>query len=81
MIGVREDWVVRVSILVYILPLFGLLAMSVMVQLLGGSEPLIILAGLFGLVLGWLIVRWFGQRAVSDPGSQPVVLRAFVSSS
>lgn len=80
-IGMREDWVVRASVLVYILPLLSLLAMSLTVQMLGGSEPLTILAGLLGLVLGWLVVCWFGQRAIGDPGSQPVVLRAIVSTS
>lgn len=78
-IGVREDLLVRSSLLVYLLPLFGLLAVALLFDSLGFGEPLVILGGLFGLLMTWLLVRWRVSRVADDPSLQPVVLRALLA--
>ena len=78
-IGVREDLLVRGSLLLYLLPLAGLFTMALLVQALGASEPGIIVAGLSGLALGWALVRWRSRQTVDDPDSQPVVLRVLLA--
>lgn len=75
-IGVREELLVRSSLLVYLLPLLGLLAAAVAADSLGFSEPWVIFSGLCGLFLSWLLVRWRACRVADDPLLQPVVLRA-----
>ncbi|RRV36739.1 transcriptional regulator [Pseudomonas sp. o96-267] len=79
-IGVREDLLVRSSLLVYLLPLLGLFAAALLADGLGLSEPLVILAGLSGLLASWLLVRWRAARVAENPLLQPVVLRALLVS-
>jgi len=75
-IGVREDLLVRGSLLVYLLPLVGLFAAAMLAEHFALREPLVILAGLFGFASAWLWVRWRSVRTADDPALQPVVLRA-----
>jgi sigma-E factor negative regulatory protein RseC len=79
-IGVREDLLVRGALLVYLLPLVCLFAGALLAQALGLIEPLVILLGLVGLFVGWLVVRWRSRQTVADPALQPVVLRAMLVS-
>ncbi|MCW1936407.1 MULTISPECIES: SoxR reducing system RseC family protein [Pseudomonas] len=79
-IGVREDLLVRSSLLVYLLPLLGLFAAALLADGLGLSEPLVIFAGLSGLLASWLLVRWRAARVAENPLLQPVVLRALLVS-
>lgn len=79
-IGVREDLLVRSSLLVYLFPLLGLLVAALVAESLGLAEPLIILAGLAGLFGTWLLVRWRASLYADDPELQPVVLRALLAS-
>lgn len=78
-IGVREDLLVRSSLLVYLLPLLGLFAAALLADGLGLSEPLVILAGLIGLFSSWLLVRWRAARVAENPCLQPVVLRTLLA--
>lgn len=78
-IGVREDLLVRSSLLVYLLPLLGLFAAALLANGLGLSEPLVILAGLSGLFASWLMVRWRAARVAENPLLQPVVLRTLLA--
>jgi sigma-E factor negative regulatory protein RseC len=77
-IGVREDLLVRSSLLVYLLPLLGLFAAALLADGLGLSEPLVILCGLLGLSATWLMVRWRAARVAENPFLQPVVLRTLL---
>jgi sigma-E factor negative regulatory protein RseC len=79
-IGVREDLLVRSSLLVYLLPLLGLFAAALLADGLGLSEPLVILAGLIGLAASWLMVRWRAARVAENPLLHPVVLRTLLVS-
>ena len=78
-IGVREDLLVRSSLLVYLLPLLGLLGAALLADGLGLSEPWVILGALAGLFATWLLVRWRASRVADDPALQPVVLRALLA--
>lgn len=75
-IGIREDLLVRSSLLVYLLPLLGLFAGAMLAQWLALAESFVILGGLGGLFILWWLVRWHTRRVVDDPLLQPVVLRA-----
>ena len=78
-IGIREDVLLRTAVLVYLLPLLGLLAGALLASSLGLTEGLIILASMFSLLLVWLAVRWHCRRTQHDPARQPVVLRAMLA--
>lgn len=77
-IGVREDLLVRSSILVYLLPLLGLFAAALLAEGLMLPESLVIVDGLSGLLLSWLLVRWRAARVAENPALQPVVLRTLL---
>lgn len=77
-IGVREELLLRGAFLVYLLPLVCLFIAALFAQWLGLSEPLVILSGLAGLALAWLVVRWRSRRTADDPALQPVVVRALL---
>lgn len=77
-IGVREDLLVRSSLLVYLLPLMGLFAAALLADGLGLPEPLVILSGLSGLFASWLMVRWRAAQVAENPLLQPVVLRTLL---
>jgi sigma-E factor negative regulatory protein RseC len=77
-IGLREDALVRGSLLAYGLPLLGLFAGALAAEYLAVGEPLTILAGFTGFFAAGLWVRWHSQRHLRDPALQPVVLRALL---
>jgi len=74
-IGVEEGALLRATLLAYLLPLvlFVVGAFAVR-QWLHGGDGAAALGALAGLVLGWGVVRWMGQRAGQQRG-QPVILR------
>ncbi|UVE18778.1 SoxR reducing system RseC family protein [Pseudomonas sp. LS44] len=80
-IGVREDHLLRASLLVYLLPLLIFFAFAMFAQWLAFSEPLIIVCGLGGLALAGIVVRWYSRYKAHDPALQPVVLRAMLAGS
>ena len=74
-IGVPEDVVVIGSMIAYLLPLISLVAFSVTGQLLWEAEGYTILSGIFGLALGFGIVRWHFLVRRDDARFQPSVVR------
>ncbi|WP_277051601.1 SoxR reducing system RseC family protein [Zestomonas thermotolerans] len=78
-IGVREELLLRASLLVYLRPLLAFFAFALMAYCLSLSEPLIILSGLGGFALALITVRMRSRRMANDPASQPVVLRALLT--
>jgi sigma-E factor negative regulatory protein RseC len=77
-IGVREDLLVRGSVLVYLIPLLGLFAAALLAQWLTLGEPLVIVCAFLGFIASCFGVRWHGARHAGDPALQPVVLRALL---
>ncbi|MFP6848698.1 MAG: SoxR reducing system RseC family protein [Pseudomonas sp.] len=78
-IGVREELLVRGSLLVYLLPLLGLFAGAIAAEQLALSEPWVILSALSGFVVACAGVRWRSRQTATDPFLQPVVLRALLA--
>ena len=77
-IGLREDALVRGSLLVYGLPLLGLFTGAYAAEYLAVGEPLTIAAGFIGFCIAGLGVRGHSRRHRRDPTLQPVVLRALL---
>ncbi|WP_339524939.1 SoxR reducing system RseC family protein [Pseudomonas sp. EA_35y_Pfl2_R111] len=77
-IGVREDLLVRGSLLVYLLPLLGLFAAAVLAEQMGLGEPWVILSALLGFLFACCAVRWRSRLRAGDPALQPVVLRTLL---
>ncbi|MFS2126450.1 SoxR reducing system RseC family protein [Pseudomonas sp. Pseusp97] len=78
LLGMDEDFLLKSALLFYLSPLIGLFALALLAARLDLGEPLIIVAGLAGFLLAWLLVRRFARRHADDPAMQPVVLRALV---
>lgn len=76
MVGLPEDGLQRASLLLYGVPLLGLLLGATTGQSWGGSELHAILGGLLGASLGLWFVRWRSTRA---DGLQPVMVRRLPS--
>jgi sigma-E factor negative regulatory protein RseC len=77
MVGITESALVRGSLAIYTVPLISMLALAILTGALWPSagEPLVILGGLGGLVLGMVWIRYFSRRVSLDPRYQPVILR------
>lgn len=75
-VGIRESVLLQGAVLVYLFPLIMLFIFAIVASLLSATEPLVMLAGLGGFLVAWLVVRKRSQQASIDPALQPVVLRA-----
>jgi sigma-E factor negative regulatory protein RseC len=75
-VGIREGVLLRGALLVYLFPLIALLVSAVVAAELSAAEPYVILVGLAGFLVSWLIVRKRSQLTSTNPELQPVVLRA-----
>lgn len=78
-IGVREEFFVRGSLLVYLLPLLGIFTCGLLAQEAGLGESLVILAGGLGFALAFSMVRWLSRRTGDHPAMQPIVLHALLN--
>lgn len=72
LIGLPESGLQRASLLLYGVPLLGLLGGALAGQHWGGSELQSILGGLLGASIGLWFVRW---RSARGAGLQPVMMR------
>lgn len=79
-IGLPENAVVTASLLMYLFPLCGLFLAALAADAVGLAEAWVILAALFGLVLGFVGVRWYAWRQRANPDLQPRVLRLLPNS-
>jgi len=75
-VGIREDFLLRSTLAVYLLPLLGLFISAIVTQWFGFGEPLVIFAAFLGFASVWVVVRSASRRQMRDPALQPVVLRA-----
>ncbi|WP_236171916.1 SoxR reducing system RseC family protein [Pseudomonas pseudonitroreducens] len=78
LLGMDEELLLKSALLFYLSPLIGLFALALLAARFDLGEPLIIVAGLAGFLLTWLLVRHYARRHTDDPAMQPVVLRALV---
>jgi sigma-E factor negative regulatory protein RseC len=80
-LGLAEEALVRGSLMMYGVPLVGLILGAVLgvaiaeSMALESSDGVTALLGIAGLALGFYVVRLFNQRVARDERYQPVVLR------
>ncbi|MEL7558301.1 SoxR reducing system RseC family protein [Stutzerimonas chloritidismutans] len=75
-VGIRESVLLRGALLVYLFPLIMLFTSAVVASELSAAEPYVMLAGLGGFLVAWLVVRKRSQQTAVDPALQPIILRA-----
>lgn len=81
MIGLKEDALVKSSLLMYILPLLSMLAFMLAGQWLLSqwyptfAEAMLLLFALAGLGLAWGLIRVFQHRVKFNSDYQPVIVR------
>ena len=73
-IGVHETAVIRGSLIVYCLPLMGLIGGATLGNTVSLSEPGVVALAATGLTLAALGVRWFSRFYSDDERFQPVVV-------
>lgn len=78
-VGIGESVLLRGAFLVYLFPLIALLASAFIASELSAAEPYVILSGIGGFLVSWIIVRKRSQQTAADTGLQPVVLRAMLA--
>lgn len=76
-VGIPEDLVLKASLVVYLLPLIGLiLALALSSLMLPNLTELgSIMSATLGLIVGFLGVRWFARRKSARQELQPVLLK------
>jgi sigma-E factor negative regulatory protein RseC len=74
-VGVPEDIMVKSSLLAYLMPLLVMMTGVLVADSLWGHDLLTALAGIGGLALGFVGLRWHFNRNQHDERYQPVVLR------
>lgn len=74
-VGLQDSALVRSSLVVYLLPLFFMLAGAMGAQALAGGEGIVALGGIAGLAAGFGAVAFLSRRAARNPLYQAVVLR------
>lgn len=78
-VGIRESVLLRGAVLVYLFPLIMLFISAIIASKLFASEPYVMVAGLGGFMLAWLVVRKRSRQTSIDSTLQPVVLRAAIA--
>ena len=73
-IGIPNDVVVKYSLLIYLLPLLLLIVFSSIAHTYISSELLSISAGIVGLVVGAIFIRYHAHASRNDPQLQPVLI-------
>ncbi|WP_196140869.1 SoxR reducing system RseC family protein [Aliikangiella sp. G2MR2-5] len=73
-IALPKAAVTRASLVVYILPLFSMLAFALVAQLSNWSENFIILTGLLGFASGLFLVRLYHLKVKSSDEFEPKMI-------
>ncbi|MVF14690.1 SoxR reducing system RseC family protein [Ketobacter sp. MCCC 1A13808] len=79
-VGVPEDVMMKSSVLAYLMPLLGMMFSALVAEQLGAGDLPTALAGVSGLALGFLLLRWHFHKNQHDERYRPVVLRRIYSS-
>jgi len=75
-IGIREDVIARGSLLIYLLPLLGMVGSTLCAHHYGMGEGITVLMALLGLLAGAFIVRVRAYKTRFDTRLQPVLVDA-----
>jgi sigma-E factor negative regulatory protein RseC len=82
-VGIREDALLKGSLVMYVVPVFGMLIFALLadyflVEAVQSRDLMIAVAAIFGLVFGALLSRWYFQRRSSIQLFSPVILRKII---
>lgn len=82
-VGIAEDALLKGSLVMYIVPIFGmlvfaLLADAFLVEATQARDLVIAISAIIGLVFGSLISRWYFLRRASVQLFSPVILRKII---
>lgn len=82
-VGISEDALLKGSLVMYIIPVMGMLVIALVAnQLLGATveyrDLLLAASGGFGFLAGALVSKWYFQRQASVQRFRPVVLRKII---
>ncbi|MEH6469818.1 MAG: SoxR reducing system RseC family protein [Halopseudomonas sp.] len=73
-LGVEEASFLQASLMVYLMPLLGLVLASMVADALGAVESMVVACGVLGLLLGFAGVRWWSRRDRQSCRFQPQIL-------
>lgn len=73
-LGLHEQALLVSSLVMYLLPLLIMIIVAVLTHLAHYSEGMVILSGLLGLALGFLISRKLSVKLLSKPDYYPILL-------
>lgn len=74
-LGLEEGALVRASVLLYLLPLLGLILFTLVTNFLQLSELFQILAAMLGLTLGFVATRLIALRELALGAYEPILIR------
>jgi len=76
-LGIPQKAFIKASLLTFAMPLMIMLAFASLAQWWDFSEPVTVVAALFGLSMGLLLLRWYSQSdaVLSSSQWQPIILR------
>jgi len=74
LVGIPENVVVLGSLQVYLIPLLAMVGATVFADRYWSGDLQVGLAGIAGLLIGGLLVRWLSWRQRHNPNLQPVLL-------
>ena len=75
-LAVAPDALLRASLMMYCLPLLGLMTGAVLAdQLLSAGDGLTVASGLGGLGLGFVAARWLSRKPATQARMEPHLLR------
>lgn len=74
-LGLHEQALLKSSVVMYLIPLVFLITSAVLADILNASESFIILSGLLGLLVGFLLARKLSAQLLSNPDYFPKLIR------
>ncbi len=76
-VAIPEAVMLKVSFIMYTLPLLGMLGFAVVADVLFANELASIVAGILGLAAGLLVIRLYGLRTGQDADNFPILIKQF----
>ena len=73
-VGLEEGALVKASLILYLLPLLGLIVSPILISIFGFSEIFQILGAILGFTLGLLFTRVLGRQGVAAGDLRPQLL-------
>lgn len=73
-IEIKKSSITRASLIVYFVPLLGLIFLSIIASFLGYSENITILFGLTGLFFGFLVTKYYNLKIANDESFSPTMV-------